>query len=581
MTIQAVGTSIASQVLNDNFSYLEAQRIALSADVAQRAINVKYPPSPLVAAVGDGVANDTAAIQAAANALSSGGILYFPAGTYKITTSISLLSNVISQGCGSGTIIKLATGDISGFLISSKSGVTIKDLKISAEVAGTTAYKGGIELQSSSNCLVEDVLFVGMSWAGIYCNISSNNIFRGNRFDSFLGSLDDTGDIIIYRDSNYNIVEDNFCYGGSNSWFGVNIQDPSGTTSPIGNKVLNNQISEHKAYGVNVYYNQQVNSKTIVKGNNIRDILGSAVSGASGAGIYIQSAGGCVVSENEISNCCRLTTNFGTLAPAGIGVTNILSSNTGKVVLSNNTITGMTKAPAIFVNTSGAGILLEGNIIDINNTGAGTSGHGIYIKNSTRTSVKGGTIKQGNVNYWAVNLESTIVGGLDGAIVEGLNIYSLGLGIGFNPSGGGTFVRSIISNTYIESTLKSLFLNAATDTHISGSIFQSVDYPIHLASCPRTRMSNNRFNSTTGALGPIFTGVNTGSFMDAACTYATVMENSGTGVIVEQYANAAPVTGYWAVGDRIIQSVPVVGSPKGWRCTVAGNPGTWVSEGNL
>lgn len=44
---------------------------------------------------------------------------------------------------------------------------------------------------------------------------------------------------------------------------------------------------------------------------------------------------------------------------------------------------------------------------------------------------------------------------------------------------------------------------------------------------------------------------------------------------------AAPTTGTWAAGDRMIQSVPTVGQPKAWVCTVSGTPGTWVSEGNL
>jgi hypothetical protein len=47
------------------------------------------------------------------------------------------------------------------------------------------------------------------------------------------------------------------------------------------------------------------------------------------------------------------------------------------------------------------------------------------------------------------------------------------------------------------------------------------------------------------------------------------------------YANAAPTTGTWAVGDRVVRATPVVGQPKAWVCTVAGTPGTWVSEGNL
>lgn len=47
-------------------------------------------------------------------------------------------------------------------------------------------------------------------------------------------------------------------------------------------------------------------------------------------------------------------------------------------------------------------------------------------------------------------------------------------------------------------------------------------------------------------------------------------------------ASTAPWDGMrWNAGDRAVLVPPVVGSPKGWLCTVAGTPGTWVSEGNL
>lgn len=47
------------------------------------------------------------------------------------------------------------------------------------------------------------------------------------------------------------------------------------------------------------------------------------------------------------------------------------------------------------------------------------------------------------------------------------------------------------------------------------------------------------------------------------------------------FATAAPTTGTWPIGSKVFNSVPSVGAPKGWVCTVAGSPGTWVSEGNL
>lgn len=44
---------------------------------------------------------------------------------------------------------------------------------------------------------------------------------------------------------------------------------------------------------------------------------------------------------------------------------------------------------------------------------------------------------------------------------------------------------------------------------------------------------------------------------------------------------AAPLAGTYVAGDRVFNSAPAVGQPKGWICTVSGTPGTWVSEGNL
>lgn len=46
-------------------------------------------------------------------------------------------------------------------------------------------------------------------------------------------------------------------------------------------------------------------------------------------------------------------------------------------------------------------------------------------------------------------------------------------------------------------------------------------------------------------------------------------------------ATVAPGSGAYIVGDRVINTTPVVGNPVGWRCTVAGSPGTWVAEANL
>lgn len=48
-----------------------------------------------------------------------------------------------------------------------------------------------------------------------------------------------------------------------------------------------------------------------------------------------------------------------------------------------------------------------------------------------------------------------------------------------------------------------------------------------------------------------------------------------------QFSAAVPAAGTWSRGDRVFNVNATVGQPKSWVCTVAGTPGTWVSEGNL
>lgn len=46
-------------------------------------------------------------------------------------------------------------------------------------------------------------------------------------------------------------------------------------------------------------------------------------------------------------------------------------------------------------------------------------------------------------------------------------------------------------------------------------------------------------------------------------------------------ATAAPATGTWKQGDCVFRSDATSGGPAGWMCTVAGTPGTWKAMANL
>ena len=91
-----------------------------------------------------------------------------------------------------------------------------------------------------------------------------------------------------------------------------------------------------------------------------------------------------------------------------------------------------------------------------------------------------------------------------------------------------------------------------------------------------TRVFKGNVSETIGGGGQIFDGPN--PIVIDTFGRGNTLPNNESYVL---FGNAAPTAGTWAVGDRVQQSTPVVGQPKGWVCTVAGTPGTWVSEGNL
>ena len=77
------------------------------------AANVKQPPYN---AVGDGVADDTAAIQNAINACPAGQFVYIPAGTYKINALTDRRNDITIRGAGMGQTVLMMYGGGNGAL---------------------------------------------------------------------------------------------------------------------------------------------------------------------------------------------------------------------------------------------------------------------------------------------------------------------------------------------------------------------------------------------------------------------------------------------------------------------------------
>jgi parallel beta-helix repeat protein len=150
-------------------------------------------------AKGDGVTNDTAAIQAAIDAVSAaGGQINFPAGTYIVNSALEPKSNIVFQGQGKASVLKI--GAATAFEIFHKTAgalthVTWDGLSFDGSLnypANSTVYKQTYALRNTaikidvtcSYIAIQNCHFYRMSTGSVDCNAfsSSDITVRNNTF---------------------------------------------------------------------------------------------------------------------------------------------------------------------------------------------------------------------------------------------------------------------------------------------------------------------------------------------------------------------------------------------------------------
>jgi hypothetical protein len=614
--------------------------------ITSNAINVEYDPAGLGAvptnvqdklresvsvkdfgAVGDGVTDDTAAIQSALTAsATSGGELLLNNGTYAVT-ALSVPSNVSFKGESLNAVLKnISTGVTNFVVIDGAENVTIKNItfdtnsRLGIDTSGAVAIALTSTSSAVNNTTITGCKFINgvirpfidvrnsIASTGLYI---TNNQFYGQTslIPQVAPSPQNTGGVRMLStasvsdikiDNNYfSYIEiatqvrpsptaKTYDFYTNFSWSGnvvTNVlDDPNVGATPLElfgatNVTVNNNMLDSGGRGLSaawvkngVYNNNTVKNQTIYF-------------------IEVQSSDGITVSNNTALNCKRFFAVTGISTDPGTSNVNIIG----------NVIKGGNLGIAGYNDTQNGFMIIMVPVASTGNTKWNIANN-LFVDN-TYTGQVAGSIGAGSIirvdnplssdfiianNQFIANDEKmalTIV-----SVVDGKNILIRGNNI--------TRTADITTDTYAVSTSTFTAIditNGATspniiceqntieftgaDLRVGGNGYNGIGAVAGAGVLPGCIIRNNR-------LIGIFTNP---LFLNYTSTDTIVFDNNLDQAVGTNVINAAivyrrvkktvestiePAGGTWNIGDRSFNSVPVIGQPKSWACTVAGTAGT-------
>lgn len=147
--------------------------------LAAQQLNVKNPPEGLTPAVGDGVANDTAAIQSIINYAKNTGVntsIYIPSGTY-LVSGLTLPAGVSLIGENMyTTTIKLANYSNKVVIAANLSEAVIGNLTIDANSTNNSENKDALTVAGQETWRVQNVRFVNLASGQSALSTANNGV---------------------------------------------------------------------------------------------------------------------------------------------------------------------------------------------------------------------------------------------------------------------------------------------------------------------------------------------------------------------------------------------------------------------
>lgn len=487
-------------------------------------------------ATGDGATDDTTAIN---SAIAAANHVYIPNGTYIISGQINLKSDLRISGAG-GAKISLKDPIANQYMVRGNaiSNVTIENLAIQGN--GLQGY-AAVFLSSCSNITFDNCTVTKAGTTAIFCDtcifVKINKCDLSNNYNYG----------VEFRDCENCRATQNLCYLNGNT----------GVATSTGGRGINlwrsrdcyiaaNRFVSNTEYGFRIY--SEAADTTYSYGNRI---IGNYFKDNTRSDFvfYDESQNGELVYGNAVSdNIAVRTTN------TVIGAVYVLHGGKNTFVNNHAYKEGTFGTDVAFnfyyamdctMSSCSASRFAQAmsfsgcdNIVVSDFLGNEVANAATAITNDV--TIKDSTFYHGGsgITDVGINLNSTPPTGR--VILEGLFMDGFYVGIQV-----GDAKISVIRCTTVNST--------GYGFQKVGSSIADQEYGMNSFDT----MTNYRFGSLSKTLG---------------ANNRSVHSYPGE-------PNTAAIS--WSVGDICINDAPAVGYPKGWRCTVAGAPGTWVSEGNL
>lgn len=394
-------------------------------------------------AVGDGVTDDTTAIQAALN--SGAKTVNFPSGTYKITATLNVSSNTKIVG-SSATVVCSVT---IAFQALAQSNISIIGMEIQgpgAAVVPAVPEDGGINfgnITSTNGCT--NTLVQNCTIHGFYTGVSARYGSGAKLFDSEVYDFSLYG-VMLSRNDGFNVSR-NYIHGsivstGTNSYC-ISATGGSGSgDTQIQCTVSNNRLCDAPAWSAFMSHdiasllftnNIVTNTRngidvTAASGTSLRNIVISgnyfegtttdtwSAANAANTGVFIATGG--AIGTDTVANVTingNLIYGFGRFTNSVQGVGGILLSNGYNVSVTGNTIVQVdgvnTYVAGIFIASTNYNHAISGNVIRSENTKPC-----VWAYNSTtdNLSITGNVFSHSNAASTAakVRIESCTINGL-------------------------------------------------------------------------------------------------------------------------------------------------------------------------